>query len=72
MEGVTLRKKGLQILALEVPGLAEKRPSLVHGDGVFVKAVSRTINEDTYRGLYLATLLYSSHKFFAQQFLHSY
>lgn len=32
MERVTMRRKGTQFLTLEVPGLAEKRPSLVHGD----------------------------------------
>ncbi|KAM7264405.1 hypothetical protein ACFE04_002088 [Oxalis oulophora] len=31
------KRKGTKNLALEVPGLAEKRPSLVHGDHVFVK-----------------------------------
>lgn len=37
MESVRMRRKGAQFLALEVPGLAERRPSLVHGDYVFVK-----------------------------------
>ncbi|KAF8388088.1 hypothetical protein HHK36_026754 [Tetracentron sinense] len=37
MECVTMRKKGPQFLALEVPGLAERRPSLVYGDFVFAK-----------------------------------
>lgn len=37
MEHVTLRKRGSQFLSLEVPGLAEKRPSLVHGDFIFAK-----------------------------------
>ncbi|KAJ4841105.1 putative RNA helicase sde3 [Turnera subulata] len=37
MEGVHMKRKGSQFLALEVPGLAEKRPSLVHGDHVSVK-----------------------------------
>ncbi|GAY54155.1 putative RNA helicase SDE3 [Citrus sinensis] len=37
MECVTMRRKGTHLLALDVPGLAERRPSLVHGDFVFVK-----------------------------------
>ncbi|KAL9447579.1 hypothetical protein AB3S75_015116 [Citrus x aurantiifolia] len=37
MECVTMRRKGPHLLALDVPGLAERRPSLVHGDFVFVK-----------------------------------
>ncbi|KAJ6392553.1 hypothetical protein OIU84_026836, partial [Salix udensis] len=37
MEGVNMRRKGSRFLALEVPGLAERRPSLMHGDHVFVK-----------------------------------
>ncbi|XP_068634205.1 probable RNA helicase SDE3 [Aristolochia californica] len=36
MECVTMRRKG-RYLALVVPGLAEKRPSLVTGDDIFVK-----------------------------------
>ncbi|TXG72089.1 hypothetical protein EZV62_000668 [Acer yangbiense] len=36
MENVTMRRKG-QFLALVVPGLAERRPSLVHGDFIFAK-----------------------------------
>ncbi|KAL8171139.1 hypothetical protein V2J09_022943 [Rumex salicifolius] len=40
MECVTLRQKGRYLLALDVPGLAERRPSLVHGDAVFVRLVN--------------------------------
>lgn len=36
MEGVTMKNRR-QMLALEVPGLAEKRPSLVNGDYIYVK-----------------------------------
>lgn len=37
MEHVCFRRKGDQFLSLEVPGLAERRPSLVHGDIIFTK-----------------------------------
>ncbi|CAH2038844.1 unnamed protein product [Thlaspi arvense] len=36
MENVSMRRRGFY-LSLEVPGLAEKRPSLVHGDFIFVR-----------------------------------
>ncbi|KAF5946037.1 hypothetical protein HYC85_016265 [Camellia sinensis] len=35
MERITMRRKGANLLALAVPGLAERRPSLVHGDFAF-------------------------------------
>ncbi|KAK8923982.1 putative RNA helicase SDE3 [Platanthera zijinensis] len=37
MESVTMRRRYDQFLSLEVPGLAEKRPSLVRGDFIFVQ-----------------------------------
>ncbi|KAF0914587.1 hypothetical protein E2562_030663 [Oryza meyeriana var. granulata] len=37
MERVSMRRRGNELLSLEVPGLAEKRPSLVHGDSIFVR-----------------------------------
>ncbi|CAI9108746.1 OLC1v1008426C1 [Oldenlandia corymbosa var. corymbosa] len=51
MEYVTLKKKGFQFLSLEVPGLAEKRPSLLHGDCVFAKLSSDGATKNTiYQG----------------------
>lgn len=46
MECVTLRKRG-SLFSLEVPGLAERRPSIVLGDIVFAKPVSDTIDGKT-------------------------
>lgn len=46
MENVTMSRKG-QYLSLVVPGLAERRPSLVHGDYIFAKLV----NEDAREGI---------------------
>ncbi|KAL9161630.1 hypothetical protein ABFS82_07G034200 [Erythranthe guttata] len=40
MECVSMKSKRNQFLTLEVPGLAEKRPSLVNGDHIFVKLAS--------------------------------
>lgn len=36
MENINMRKNG-KFLSLKVPGLAERRPSLVHGDHIFAK-----------------------------------
>lgn len=43
---VNMRRKGPHLLALEVPGLAEKRPSLVRSDFVFAKLVSGNAADD--------------------------
>ncbi|KAK9292346.1 hypothetical protein L1049_020312 [Liquidambar formosana] len=48
MEFVAMKRKGYQYLGLEVPGLAERRPSLVYGDFVFAKLASHN-SEDTER-----------------------
>ncbi|KAL1543276.1 RNA helicase [Salvia divinorum] len=40
MEDVTMKSKRGQMLSLEVPGLAEKRPSLVSGDFIFAELAS--------------------------------
>lgn len=37
MERVTMKHRGMQFLSLEVPGLAERRPSLVYGDYIFAQ-----------------------------------
>ncbi|KAF8721229.1 hypothetical protein HU200_023151 [Digitaria exilis] len=43
MEGVSMRRRGMNFLSLEVPGLAERRPSLVQGDFI----VARYARNDT-------------------------
>ncbi|KAL5744340.1 hypothetical protein ACOSQ2_027456 [Xanthoceras sorbifolium] len=45
-ENVTMRKKG-QFLSLVIPGLAERRPSLVHGDFMFVKLACEDARDET-------------------------
>ncbi|PUZ42738.1 hypothetical protein GQ55_9G606500 [Panicum hallii var. hallii] len=37
MEGVSMRRRGMNFLSLEVPGLAERRPSLVQGDFIVAR-----------------------------------
>jgi hypothetical protein len=39
MEAVGMKRRG-HYLSLEVPGLAERRPSLVTGDHIFAKCIS--------------------------------
>ncbi|KAK7308864.1 hypothetical protein RJT34_05163 [Clitoria ternatea] len=41
MESITMKKRANHFLSLEVPGLAERRPSLVHGDFIFAKPASK-------------------------------
>jgi len=50
MEYVTMRRRGNNF-SLKVPGLAEKRPSLVLGDYIFVKHATEVSHADnrTYR-----------------------
>ncbi|KAE8684160.1 putative RNA helicase SDE3 [Hibiscus syriacus] len=50
MERVMMRTKGRQFVALEVPGLAERRPSLVHGDFIFAKIASDNSDSRVYQG----------------------
>ncbi|KAH7522288.1 hypothetical protein FEM48_Zijuj07G0122400 [Ziziphus jujuba var. spinosa] len=47
MEHVTLKRRGSQFLSLVVPGLAERRPSLVHGDYIFAKFPSEYEDDET-------------------------
>ena len=37
MEGVSMRRRGMNFLSLEVPGLTERRPSLVQGDFIVAR-----------------------------------
>jgi helicase MOV-10 len=39
IEGATLSRAGPRLLALEVPGLAEARPSVMRGDALYVSLV---------------------------------
>ncbi|KAH0665897.1 hypothetical protein KY285_027103 [Solanum tuberosum] len=51
MESVTMKRKGPQFLSLDVPGLAERRPSLVYGDFIFARIASADASETTpYQG----------------------
>ncbi|CAA6662775.1 unnamed protein product [Spirodela intermedia] len=47
MECVAMRRKGSHLLTLEVHGLAERRPSLVYGDSLFVKPAFKDHGDDT-------------------------
>ena len=47
MLSVTMKRKGLQFLSLDVPGLAERRPSLVYGDFIFARLASGDASEIT-------------------------
>uniref|UniRef100_A0A0A9D3M9 RNA helicase n=1 Tax=Arundo donax TaxID=35708 RepID=A0A0A9D3M9_ARUDO len=43
MEGVSMRRRGMAFLSLEVPGLAERRPSLVQGDYIVARYAGRDV-----------------------------
>ncbi|XP_052190546.1 probable RNA helicase SDE3 [Diospyros lotus] len=69
MENVSFGKKG-QFLTLEVPGLAEKRPSLVNGDFIFAKLASEYANDETlpYQGIIHRVEAEEVHLKFANKF----
>lgn len=48
MECVSMRKRGTHFLTLQVPGLAERRPSLVHGDHIYVQLVADDANDTSF------------------------
>lgn len=49
MECISFCKKG-QYLTLEVPGLAERRPSLIHGDFIYAKLASEDATTRPHQG----------------------
>ncbi|MCD7466102.1 hypothetical protein HAX54_002501 [Datura stramonium] len=51
MESVTMKRRGPQFLSLDVPGLAERRPSLVYGDYILARLATADASEITpYQG----------------------
>lgn len=46
----TMRRRGSQLLSLEVPGLAERRPSLVVGDYIFARLDGDNTDKRAYQG----------------------
>ncbi|KAF3606733.1 hypothetical protein DY000_02044480 [Brassica cretica] len=67
MENVTMRRRGLY-LSLEVPGLAEKRPSLVHGDFIFVRHACDDVTAQAYQGFVHRVEADEVHLKFASEF----
>lgn len=61
MECITMRRKGAHFLALEVPGLAEKRPSLIINDFVFAKLASQS-SDGNMPPYQVCSLIFLSHK----------
>ncbi|WOL03127.1 putative RNA helicase SDE3 isoform X1 [Canna indica] len=47
MECVTMKRRGYHFVSLEVPGLAERRPSLVYGDYIFAKLATENADDDS-------------------------
>lgn len=45
MQFVTMKHRGQHFLSLHVPGLAERRPSLVVGDHIFAKLATAYASE---------------------------
>ncbi|KAI4317867.1 hypothetical protein L6164_025698 [Bauhinia variegata] len=51
MECITMKKRPNQLLSMVVPGLAERRPSLVHGDFIIARLASeRAQNATNFQG----------------------
>lgn len=55
MVRVTMKRRGNYFLSLEVPGLAEKRPSLVYGDYVFAQLATDDADDRHSYQVYLLT-----------------
>lgn len=60
MVSVTMMRRRNNFLSLEVPGLAERRPSLVYGDFIFVQCASddQTYQVSAYSKVYIGNLSY--------------
>ncbi|XP_010522289.1 PREDICTED: probable RNA helicase SDE3 [Tarenaya hassleriana] len=69
MENVSMKRRGLY-LSLEVPGLAERRPSLVHGDFIFVRHAFDDGTDKTYQGFIHRVEADEVHLKFAPEFHH--
>lgn len=62
MDHVHFCTKGTHYLTLEVPGLAERRPSVVNGDSVFVRSCSEYENDDKFEVSFQVLHFSSIHK----------
>ncbi|ESQ36377.1 hypothetical protein EUTSA_v10006684mg [Eutrema salsugineum] len=69
MENVSMRRRGLY-LSLEVPGLAERRPSLVHGDFILVRHAYDDGTGHAYQGFVHRVEADEVHLKFASEFHH--
>ncbi|XVF28804.1 hypothetical protein REPUB_Repub15cG0063300 [Reevesia pubescens] len=69
MENINMRKNG-KFLSLQVPGLAERRPSLVHGDYIFAKLACEGASETAkpYQGFVHRVEADEVHLMFAREF----
>ncbi|KAG7595935.1 P-loop containing nucleoside triphosphate hydrolase [Arabidopsis suecica] len=67
MENVSMKRRGIY-LSLEVPGLAERRPSLVHGDFIFVRHAYDDGTDHAYQGFVHRVEADEVHLKFASEF----
>ncbi|ANM57893.1 P-loop containing nucleoside triphosphate hydrolases superfamily protein [Arabidopsis thaliana] len=67
MENVSMKRRGIY-LSLEVPGLAERRPSLVHGDFIFVRHAYDDGTDHAYQGFVHRVEADEVHMKFASEF----